>query len=237
MKGRGMKKHVIAIAMGALSAAGVVQAGSYSITPTIATDYDFRGVSMTDPVKQEGKPAFQVGGTYNFDPGLYVGAWGSNVDNSFVAPDGSGLDGDNVEIDFFTGYAWGDASTDFAYDVGLNLYTYPGLSDFTTLEAFVGVSRNFYSAKLWYTPDHEVSDKGGLYAELNANFPLGNVDGLTLVAHVGRTVGAAYDDATDYSIGTAYNIGTLRFAVRYVDRDKGIRSRIVGSVSTTLPWN
>lgn len=228
-----MKKYAIAMAVGALSASGVVQAGSYSVTPTIATDYDFRGESMTDPIEQEGKPAFQVGGTYNFDPGLYVGAWGSNVDNSYGT-----LDGDNIEVDFFTGYAWGDASSSFAYDVGLNLYTYPGLSDATTLEGFIGVSRNFYSAKLWYTPDYASSDKGGLYAELNANFPLGSVDGLTLVAHVGRTVGAAYDDATDFAVGTAYNIGTLRFAVRYVDSDRnGIRSRIVGSVSTTLPWN
>jgi uncharacterized protein (TIGR02001 family) len=213
----------------------VVNAGSYSVTPTIATDYDFRGVSQTDPVDQEGKPAFQVGGTYNFDPGLYVGAWGSNIDNSIES---LGIDGDNIEVDFFTGYAWGDASSSFAYDVGLNLYTYPGLSDWNTLEAYVGVSRNFYSAKLWYTPDQGTTNgKGGLYAELNANFPLGSVDGLTLVTHVGRTVGAAYDDAVDFSVGTAYNIGTLRFAIRYVDVTKGIPSRIVGSVSTTLPWN
>lgn len=232
-----MKKNVITMAMGVLCATGVAQAGSYSVTPTIATDYDFRGVSMTDPIKQEGKPAFQVGGTYNFDPGLYVGAWGSNIDNSYAIPGGGTLDGDNVEVDLFAGYAWGDASSSFAYDAGLNYYAYPGLSSDNTLEAFVGVSRNFYSAKLWYSPDVASTDKGGLYAELNANFPLGNVDGLTLVAHVGRTVGKAYNDATDFSIGTAYNIGTLRFAVRYVDRDKGIRSRIVGSVSTTLPWN
>jgi uncharacterized protein (TIGR02001 family) len=229
-----MKKYLIAMAMGALGVAGVAQAGSYSVTPTIATDYDFRGESLTDPVEQEGKPAFQVGGTYNFDPGLYVGAWGSNVDNSYGT-----LDGDNFEVDFFTGYAWGDASSSFAYDVGLNLYTYPGISNWTTLEAYVGVSRNFYSAKLWYTPDQGTTNgKGGLYAELNANFPMGSVDGLALVTHVGRTVGAAYDDALDFSVGTAYNIGTLRFAVRYVDSTRaGIRSRIVGSVSTTLPWN
>jgi uncharacterized protein (TIGR02001 family) len=229
-----MKKYAIAIAMSALCAAGAANAGSYSVTPTIATDYDFRGVSQTDPIDQEGKPAFQIGGTYNFDGGFYAGAWGSNVDNSIES---LGIDGDNIEVDFFGGYAWGDASSSFAYDAGLNLYTYPGLSDWDTVEAYIGVSRNFYSAKLWYTPDYASSEKGGFYAELNANFPMGSVDGLTLVTHVGRTVGAAYNDATDFSVGTAYNIGTLRFAVRYVDCTKGIPSRIVGSVSTTLPWS
>lgn len=234
-----MNKHRIAVAVGALFAAGAVQAQSYSVTPTIATDYDFRGISLTDP-EQEGKPAFQIGGTYNFGSGIYVGAWGSNVDSSYAGSLG-GPDGDNVEIDLFAGYAWGDASSSFAYDAGVNLYTFPGVDDGEYFEAFVAVSRNFYSAKLSYSPDvgwpfDAGSGGSGLYGELKINFPMG-LDGLALVGHVGRSFGPAYNDAVDFSFGTAYNIGTLRFAVRYVDRNKGTPSRIVGSISTTLPWS
>jgi uncharacterized protein (TIGR02001 family) len=234
-----MMKHRMAVAAGVLFAAGAAHAGSYSITPMIATDYDFRGVSQTDPLNQDGKPAFQVGGTYNFDNAVYVGAWGSNIDNSYSTPALGGKDGDNIEIDLFGGYAWGDASSSFAYDVGLYYYKYPGWSRDDTLEAYVGVTRSFYSAKLWYSPDVASSSRSGVYAELNANYPLGGVEGLTLVAHVGQSYGNAggYDGRVDFSIGTAYNIGNLRFAVRYVDSTKGIPSRLVGSLSTTLPWS
>lgn len=235
-----MTNHRIAAAAGMLFAAGVAHADSYSVTPTIATDYDFRGESLTDPVGGDGKVAVQLGGTYNFDNAIYVGAWGSNIDNSY--PDaaqggaGAGKDGNNVEIDLFAGYAWGDASSSFAYDVGLYAYTYPGWNRDNTVEAYVGVSRSIYSAKLWYSPDVASSSKSGVYAELNASIPMGGVDNLTLLLHVGQAFGAAYNEPVDFSVGTGYNIEKLRFAVRYVDRTKGTPSRIVGSLSTTFPW-
>lgn len=231
-----MKHRRICVAAGTLLAVGMAHAASYSVTPTVATDYDFRGVSQTDPIKQDGKPAFQIGGTYNFDNAVYVGAWGSNIDNSYSIGAYS-KDGDNIEIDAFAGYTWGNASSSFAYDVGLYGYTYPGWSRDNTVEAYVGVSRSLFSAKLWFTPDYGATNKSGIYAELNANIPMGGVEGLTLLTHVGRAFGPAYNDPVDFSVGTGYNVGNLRFAVRYVDCTKGIPSRIVGSISTTLPWS
>jgi uncharacterized protein (TIGR02001 family) len=230
-----MMKHRIAAAAAVLFTAGVAHAGSYSVTPMIATDYDFRGESMTDPVGGDGKVAFQLGGTYNFDNAIYVGAWGSNIDNSYSMPPVT-KDGDNVEIDVFAGYAWGDAKSSFAYDVGLYAYTYPGWNRDNSVEAYVGVARGVYSAKLWYTPDYGTTNRSGVYAELNANIPMGGVDNLTLLLHVGQAFGSAYNEPVDFSIGTGYNVEKLRFAVRYVDRTKGTPSRIVGSMSTTLPW-
>jgi uncharacterized protein (TIGR02001 family) len=226
MKNRGLAS------VAALLAAGAAQAGSYSITPTIATDYDFRGVSQTDPLDQNGKPAFQVGGTYTFDNGLYLGAWGSNVDDSF-----GDLDGHDIEIDYYGGYAWGDAATSFAYDAGLNFYTYPGLSDANTVEAYIGVTRSFFSAKLWYSPNVASSSNSGFYAELNANFPLANLDGLSLVAHVGQAFGQAYNEPVDYSIGTSYAFNNVKFGVKYVDGTKSIQGRLIASISATLPWS
>lgn len=223
---------VTTIAAG-LMLAGAAHAGSYTVIPTIATDYDFRGFSQTDPVNQDGKPAFQVAGTYNFDGGAYVGAWGSNIDDSIPA---YGIDGDNVEIDLYAGYAWGDAANSFAYDAGINLYTYPGYSDANTVEAYVGVTRDIYSAKLWYSPDVASSSNSGFYAEVNANYPLGK-SGLTFLGHVGEAIGAAYNEPIDFSLGVGYSINRLQFTMKYVNGTKSIRGRLIGAVSTTLPWS
>jgi uncharacterized protein (TIGR02001 family) len=228
-----MSTSRITIFTAVLLVAGIAHAGSYTITPTIATDYDFRGYSQTDPVNQDGKPAFQLGGTYNFDGGAYVGAWGSNIDDSIEA---YGIDGDNIEVDLYGGYAWGDAAKDFAYDVGINLYTYPGLSDANMVEAYVGVSRDIYSAKLWYSPDVASSNNSGFYAELNANYPMGS-SGLSLLAHVGDAIGAAYNEPVDFSIGVGYTVGRMQFTMKYVDGTRSIRGRVIGAVSTTLPWS
>lgn len=225
-----MKHFRIATIAAALLCASAAQAGSYSLTPLIATDYDFRGFSRTDPLGQDGKPAFQLGGTYDFDSGFYAGAWGSNVDNSFGA-----LDGDNFEIDFYGGYAWGDAASAFAYDVGVNLYTYPGLSSWNTVEGYVGVSRETYSAKLWYSPNVASSGNSGFYAELNANFPMGG-SGASLLLHAGQAFGQAYGEPWDFSFGTGYTVGKLDLAIKYVDGTKSVQGRLIGSVSATLPW-
>jgi uncharacterized protein (TIGR02001 family) len=227
-----MSNFRIAAAAGALLAAGVAHAGSYSVTPMIATDYDFRGTSLTDPVNQDGKPAFQLGGTYTFDTGIYVGAWGSTVDTSVPGLN----DGDNIEVDFYGGYAWGDAANSFAYDVGINLYSYPGWSDGNTAEAYISASRSFYSAKLWYSPDVASSKNSGIYAELNANYPMGG-SGMTLLGHVGQVFGDAYDERVDYSIGFGYYVDRLHFTVKLVDGTKSITSRVIGTISTTLPWS
>ena len=224
-----MKYRVATIAATVLGTSAAC-AGSYSVTPLIATDYDFRGFSQTDPLGQDGKPAFQLGATYDFDSGMYVGAWGSNVDNSFGL-----LDGDNFEIDLYGGYAWGDAASSVAYDVGFNFYTYPGLSSWNTVEGFIGVSRETYSAKLWYSPDVASTSNSGFYAELNANFPMGG-SGASLLLHAGQAFGQAYGEPWDFSIGTGYTAGKLNLVIKYVDGTKSVQGRMIGSVSTTLPW-
>jgi uncharacterized protein (TIGR02001 family) len=226
-----MTNHRIAATAGALLVAGAAHAGSYSVTPMIATDYDFRGTSLTDPVNQDGKPAFQLGGTYTFDTGIYAGAWGSTIDNS----DPPTKDGDNIEVDFYGGYAWGDAANSFAYDVGINLYTFPGWSDGNTAEAYISASRSFYSAKLWYTPDYQSSKNSGIYAELNGSYPLGG-SGTSLLGHVGQAFGDAYDERVDYSLGFGYYMGELHFTLKLVDGTKNIRNRVIATISTTLPW-
>jgi uncharacterized protein (TIGR02001 family) len=221
-----MIKSRIAAGAALLAMAGLAGAGEFSVTPAVVSDYDFRGATRTDE-----DPAFQLGANYRFDNGFYVGAWGSTL----KYPDPS----DDVEIDLFGGYA---GETDlFGYDVGVNWYTYPGISDANTVEVYAGLSKDWLSAKLWYSPDYASSDEDGFYLEANAAYPIAAVEGLSLLAHVGRTFGDAsgsFVKTLDYSVGVGYSIANVDFAVKYVDTNKSSldADRVWASVSTTLPW-
>jgi hypothetical protein len=82
-----------------VAAAGTAHAG-LTVTPAVVSDYDFRGVTQT-----ANDPAVQVGATYAFDSGLYVGGWGSNI--KFGAGD------PKLELDWSAGYTFGDAKEGF----------------------------------------------------------------------------------------------------------------------------
>jgi uncharacterized protein (TIGR02001 family) len=226
-----MIKSRIVIAGALLAAAGAASAGSFSVTPTIATDYDWRGISQTDP-EQDGDPAFQIGGTYSFDNGFYLGAWGSNVD--------FGLDKPDFEVDVYGGYAWGDSAEAVGYDVGVNYYSYPGESDFNFVEAYFGVAKGWFAGKVWYSPEFAGDgNDSAFYVEGNVTYPL--VNNFSLLGHVGYSFGSYWDDGgeyLDYSAGVGYSYSNFNFAVKYVDNDiDGVkRSAVIASVSTTLPW-
>jgi len=218
-----MIKSRIAAGAALLAVAGALHAGEFSVTPTITNDYDFRGFTQTDE-----DPAFQLGASYAFDNGFYVGAWGSNVD----------FGDSGVEIDYFAGYA--GETENFGYDVGLNYYTYSGFSgasDIDTLEIYAGLSKDWLSAKLWYTNDAAGSDESAFYFEGNAAYPLPN--NFSLIAHAGYAFGDVYDDEVlDYALGVGYSYKNFNFTVKGVDTDvSGEDVRLVATISTTLPWS
>ena len=98
---------------------GTAHAG-VSSTLTIATDYDFRGITQNAL-----DPAFQGSLDWEGESGLYAGLWGSNID--FGQDGGEGVDPVdlNVEVDFILGYA-GSFTEDLGYDLGATYYKYLG---------------------------------------------------------------------------------------------------------------
>jgi uncharacterized protein (TIGR02001 family) len=230
-----MIKSRIAIAEALLAAAGVASAGEFTVTPTIASDYDWRGISQTNP-DLDGDfgsgVAFQLGLNYGFDNGFYVGAWGSNVDFGPGDP--------NVEVDLFAGYAGGDSEAGIGYDVGLNYYTYPSASSINTIEAYAGISHGPFSGKLWITNDYFNSDESAVYVEGNVAYPMPS--DFSLLAHVGYSFGKTFSQADaeylDYSVGVGYTINKFNTALKYIstDIDGYNDDKVVLSVSTTLPW-
>jgi uncharacterized protein (TIGR02001 family) len=231
-----MIKSRIAIAGALLAVTGAANAAGFSVTPTIATDYDFRGVSQTNPDQDGIDPAFQLGVNYGFENGVYLGLWGSNVDFGPGDP--------SIELDYTVGFAGGDAVDAFGYDFGVTYYTYPSASDGNTFEIYAGLSKGWFSGKLWYSDDYFSSDESGYYLEANAAIPVPSVEGLSVLAHLGYADGDYYAESmTDYSIGVGYNFGKFATSLKYVDgsdgiRDfgKGIDNHVVLAISTTLPW-
>lgn len=223
-----MIKSRIALAGALLAVAGAANAAGLTVTPTITTDYDFRGLTQTDE-----DPAFQLGATYTFENGFYLGAWGSNVDFP-------GADAD-IEIDAYAGFAGGDAAESFAYDVGAILYAYPSSDDAEeVVELYAGLTKGMFNGKFWFSPDNYGDTS--MYVEGNVTVPLPH--NFSLLGHVGYSFGDYWkpDEYVDYSVGVGYTVSNISFNLKYVDVSEEVfersktENKFIFSVSTTLPW-
>jgi len=245
-------------ALSALAVFGLMTVAHAEITGTVAvtSDYDFRGVSLSDE-----DPAIQGSIDYAHENGFYASAWVSTLDY------GSDYDG-SLELDLSAGLS-GETGIGIGWDVGLVWYTYPDsdsseskskIEDYG--EAYLGGSYKMFDAKVWYTDDYGDTSDDAWYTELNASFDL--PAGLTLALHVGRSFGDYWDqvaadaeddletsgidgDYTDWSIGLGYTVEHFDLSLRYVDTDTDSAlqinngafandSRVVFSVSTSFPW-
>ncbi|MEZ5500196.1 MAG: TorF family putative porin [Steroidobacteraceae bacterium] len=220
-----------------LSAALVATAAhaEFSVTPTLTNDYDFRGVSQS---AKDFAPQLSL--DYAHDSGFYAYAWGSKID---FGPDSNS----DVELDLAIGYGQ-ELANGISWDSGLVWYTYPGESDFNYPEAWVGLSRGWFSAKLWYSWDYVAADQSAWYLEANGEFPL--PQDWSLQVHAGVSTGPFWDDANggeyeDWSVGVARSFGKFDFSIKWVDSIDlppsgedlfSTDGRVIVAVSTTLPW-
>jgi uncharacterized protein (TIGR02001 family) len=228
-----MIKTRIAVAGALLAVAGAANAG-VSATAAITSDYDFRGLTQTD-----GDTAGQLGLTINTEGGLYFGTWASNVD--FRDSTGDRLD-PRWEIDFFAGFAGGDAEESFAYDIGAIAYAYPSSSDFKdVIEVYAGITKGMFGAKAWVSPDNYGDTS--FYVESNVAVPLPHDFSLGL--HAGYSFGDYWKNSAgeylDYSVGVTKGLGNFDVNLKYVNsNDYGDavvgRNAWIATISTTMPW-
>lgn len=178
-----MRNLRILAALGLVAAAGAANAGVTS-TWTLASDYDFRGITQTAQ-----DPAVQASIDYAHDSGWYVGAWGSNVD--------FGPSDINWELDLYTGFSGTTGEGGLGYDVGLIYYTYPDDSDANFFEIYGSLSKDWFKGKLWYSNDFGGDSTSGntpaWYVEGNGTFPL--PANFSILAHVGYSFGDYWSDA------------------------------------------
>jgi len=202
-------------AIAIFAAAGTAEA-EVTATVTIASDYDFRGITQNAL-----DPAFQASLDWAADNGFYAGLWGSNIDFGDDGAEGTDL---NVELDLIAGYA-GSFTEDLGYDVGATYYKYLGDDDvdFDYLEVYAGTSYKFLSAMLWYSPDFSNSSEEAWYGELNAEVPV--VWDVSLLLHAGYNFGdywkntdeIGYDEFVDWSVGLGRSFGRFDFELKYID--------------------
>src|SRR5678815_2541757 len=220
-----------------LLALGAAAHADVTGTVTVDSDYDFRGITQTAQ-----DPALQGSIDWTSDSGIYLGAWGSNVDF------GDDVDTD-VEVDLYGGIRGGE---DITWDLGIIWYTYMDGSEFNYPEIYGSIGYKWLSGKLWYSDEFGGVDDNGeaYYIEANANVPLAET-GLGLTGHVGMSDGDYWDSVDgyfDWSVGVTYTLGHFNLGLKYIDGSDleeadgtpddvfSSEARAVFSVSTTFPW-
>ncbi len=192
---------------------------------TLTSDYRYRGLSQTDK-----DFALQGSVTVSHESGVYVGLWGSSVDDYVAA-------GGDQELDLIAGYKKTMGST--TIDLGGVYYYYPGSakivastnSDF--LELYGSIAQTFgpATAKLTanYAPKSAALSLGSgkednFYMNLGLSSPIPDTP-ISLSAAVGRTFTKSFlsggDTYTDWSLGATYTTGPVTFGLTYVDTDYG----------------
>lgn len=201
--------------------------GGFSVTGngTIVSDYRFRGVSLSG-----GDPAIQGGFTVAHTSGVYVGTWGSSINDG-----GTGLYGD-MEWDLFAGWS-GAVAEGVSVDVGLLYYAYPTKAKgavsnywepYFTLTGTIGpVTAKAGINYAWSQDLLANQDNIYLHTELSTGIPQTPI---TLSAHLGYVDGIQAPDyllglstdksAWDWSIGASATVlGHLNLGVTYVGVD------------------
>jgi len=221
---------IAVIALGGMAATANAEVSS---TITVASDYDFRGITQTAR-----DPALQASLDWAAESGLYVGAWASNVD----------FGDSDIELDLLAGYR-GSIGEDASFDIGVVQYLYlDTYKDLKFTEAYAGFGYKAVSAKVWYAWDFSNSGKSASYIEANAAIPMPNDFSFNL--HAGYSDGDFWgsDSYTDYSVGISKTVGNFALNLKWVDGSDlaafknapddigSTDSKVVFSVATTLPW-
>jgi uncharacterized protein (TIGR02001 family) len=228
----------------ALTVAAVAAHADVSVSPSLVSDYDFRGYT------QSGKdPALQISLDYSNGP-IHVGAWTSNI--NFGPGDA------RTELDLLADYSFGSDDT-VKFNTGVVYYTYPGHDIWTYPEAWISASRGWFSLAYHYSWAWSGTDYAASYVEGNVTVPIGST-GFSVGGHVGYSFGSYWSQVgqlagdtgeyTDYSVSVSKSFGHFNAALKYVDSNgidgsstsgpyKDIFSndgRVIFSLSTTLPW-
>jgi uncharacterized protein (TIGR02001 family) len=221
----------------------LVPRAELSSTWTLTSDYVFRGVTQTAE-----DPALQGSIDFEGESGGYVGLWGSNVDFDDCCDE-------DIELNWYAGYA-PEFGEDFALDLGIIYYNYPGASDNLDYgEVYFGGSWRWISATWYYTDNFFGIGEAAWYLDAQAEFDL--PWSLWLGLHAGYTDGDALDeefaedtgleDYADWSVTLGRSFGPFDIEVAYHDTDlsgefkdtggaNANDDRVVFSVTTSFPW-
>lgn len=210
------------------SIASTAQAVEVSGTVTFTSDYRFHGISQTG-----GDAALQGSLDAGFDNGVYIGAWGSNLDFG---------DDANLEVDYYIGYA-GSLTDDLEYAATLYYFQYVGYDAADIDFAEVDLQLFYKGVTLTYAmaPDYVNSDEDGQYLALD--YSMGITEQVSLDLHAGHSFGNYWDkfdigDYSDFSVGVSGSAAGLDLSAAYlfnrIDSDMEVDSGLFRNDSTLL---
>ena len=156
----------------ALCACASGAAAQVSGTLTGASDYRYRGNTLTDR-----EPAAQVGFAYDDPQGWYAGVFASTVRLKPLGGPSS----------YFQAIAYGGYATHVApglsVEAGGDYSAFAEANDLNYGEVFVGAATDSVSARVYYSPRYFGESSSAVYAEINATQPL--VDRVRVFLHAG----------------------------------------------------
>ncbi|WP_165493947.1 TorF family putative porin [Acinetobacter sp. ANC 4178] len=198
---------------------------SVSGSMTMATDYRFRGVSMSNR-----DPSVQGALNFTHKSGAYLSLWASNADVGA---------GGNVEADFFVGYILPITEKSFL-DINYADVNYPGtIKEYHTDFSEFGVNYNhsdlmiggdYFTAGVFYSP--EFAFKSGTEIYLNTSYKFPVYKNIKLVSSLGYTKledneqfakafggDGQQDDYFDYKVGLGAEVLGLSSELVWIDNN------------------
>ena len=181
-----------------LSASLAWAADGASANLGITNDFIWRGVSQTD-----NRFAVQGGADYNDKTGLYIGAWGSNVD----------IKNANVRVDLYGGYRF-KTDSGLMGDVGAITYRFDG-GGLSFSELYGSLTFANYTAKLSHDWRNDRT-----YVEAGALYDLGSK--VNFGVHAGHYTGGNINNPSgynDYSVGLGTTVSDFDITLTVSDTD------------------
>ena len=196
--------RAVPLALGMLIASAA-QAQS-SATVSLASELSVRGVSLSD-----GRPAPQVGWSYDGEQGWYAGAVAA-------AQVRVGERDNAIQLIAYGGYARLLASG-LSWEAGVSSTVFRHAADYNYREAYVGLASDRVNGRLYFAPAYYGYGGRVTYAEINTFHPLR--DHLKLIAHAGlrhhlqdRHGGAR--DHLDVRLALGYDAGSCNLQLAWL---------------------
>ena len=217
-----MKKLLTTLTAAAMigTAVPAAMAAEVSGNVTLASDYSFRGWSQT-----QRDPAIQGGFDVEFESGVSIGTWASNV--NFGASDSG--DVASMEWDLYVGWS-GEVSEGIEFGVSLIHFQYPGDTSLNYQEGNMNVSVGNFGIGFNYSPNYlGVSGETFFYPYASYSYPVTEQIGLDF--GVGLNIAKSDDffgednEYIDYSAMASMPLGGVDFSIGMVgtniDDDSG----------------
>ena len=158
-------RYIAAIALlGSQFHPAAAAASEFTGIASLTSEYIYRGLAQSD-----GNPAFQLGLDYEFDAGIFVGAWASTIDLQSTAGER------DTELDFYLGYHY-ESEGPLSATLTVLRYTYPGQTgshSYDYDEVLVSTTwREQYSIELGYTDNLYGLGQIGRHWELRSEWPV-----------------------------------------------------------------